>query len=463
MTAGAASLARIHAAIERDAPAHLAKVQQFLRQPSISSDGNGIAETAELVRRMIVSAGGSARLVRTPGHPVVVGAIDAGRPRTLLIYGMYDVQPVEGEDWIVPPFGGELVELPEYGKCLVSRGVYNTKGPLRGFFNAIEAIKSCGALPVNLKFLIEGEEENGSRNLPEVVEACADELASDAVYFPWYSLNRSGRPVLYLGVKGFAFFELSAAGNETGGPVSRAIHGLNATWISSPVWRLVHALGSLVAENEVITVDGFYDRVRGADAEDLLLLSALATTFDQTLALAEIGARRFKVERSGADLLRHHLFSPTLNIDGLLAGYTGPGGKNILPNSATAKLDVRLVPDMTVADTVAKLRTHLDRHGFADIALRVLSSTEVARTSVNAPAIQALLRAYRRHGYEAEIWPHSPGSAPFALFTDRLGLPLVMGGLGQGGRAHSNNEYGVVRTLPLFEKSVASYLFEFAA
>jgi len=167
--------------------AHLDRVRAYVRQPSISGEGQGMQEMAELVRDSIRGLGGRAEIAPTPGWPVVTGAIDAGAPKTLLIYGMYDVQPVEGEEWMVPPFAGEVVTLPEFGDSMVARGVYNTKGPLAGLFNVLESIQTVGGrLPVNLKFVIEGEEELSSPNLPGFIVSHRDRLGADATYFPFY-------------------------------------------------------------------------------------------------------------------------------------------------------------------------------------------------------------------------------------------------------------------------------------
>ena len=140
----------LYAHLDAQFDRHLDRVRAFVRIPSISGEGKGMAEMAELVRDSIRGLGGTADVVPTPGWPVVTGAIDAGKPKTLLLYGMYDVQPVEGEEWLAPPFNGDVVNLPDFGPSMVARGVYNTKGPLAGLFNVLEGIRAVrGQLPVN--------------------------------------------------------------------------------------------------------------------------------------------------------------------------------------------------------------------------------------------------------------------------------------------------------------------------
>jgi acetylornithine deacetylase/succinyl-diaminopimelate desuccinylase-like protein len=173
----------VAAQIDAHQTQHLDRVRAFIRQPSISADGTGIPAMADLVAATIREIGGEASVMPTAGHPIVLGRLDAGAKRTLLFYGMYDVQPVEGETWMVPPFAGEIVDLPTFGPSMVARGVFNSKGPMAGFFNALDAYRAMGQRPpVNVVFLIEGEEELGSRNLPAFVAAHRDALKADAAY-----------------------------------------------------------------------------------------------------------------------------------------------------------------------------------------------------------------------------------------------------------------------------------------
>ncbi|MDQ7859027.1 MAG: M20/M25/M40 family metallo-hydrolase [Armatimonadota bacterium] len=453
----------LDAYLDAHADAHLERVRAYVRQPSISGEGAGMAEMAEMVADSIRRLGGAVEIVPTEGWPVVTGAVDAGRPRTLLLYGMYDVQPVEGEDWLVPPFAGEIVDLPEFGPSVVARGVYNTKGPLAGLFNVLEAFRATGGLPVNLKFVVEGEEELGSAHLPGFIERYRDRLGADATYFAFYCQDRRGRPKLWLGVKGIQYFEVTCRGGAWGGPRTRGVHGSNAVWVGSPAWRLLRALATMMDDRERITIDGFYDDVAPPSAEDEALLAELARTFDPATELWMWDAERFKHDAAGAELLRRYLYDPTLNIDGIWGGYTGPGMKTLLPYEVKVKMDVRLVPNMEPERVRARIRAHLERIGRDDIEVHFYEGYPPAKTSASEPAVQALIRACRALGYEPEVWPHLAGSAPFYLFRRVLGQPFVMGGLGHGGRPHSPNEYATVAGMRLFEKSVARFITEFAA
>ncbi len=458
---------RVHRHIDEHWSEHLEAARAFLRQPSISGDGTGMAEMAALVRDKIVGLGGEAAIVPTPLHPVVWGRIDAGKPHTLLYYGMYDVQPVIGEerDWIVDPFGGEIRDLPGFGECVVNRGVTNQKGPLIGFFNALESIRAVeGELPLNIVFMIEGEEELGSRNLPGFVREHRDRLRADAAFFSMYNQDPDGKVVSYLGVKGILFFELICRGGDWGGPAGgRAVHGSNAVWFGSPAWRLVHALSTMITPDQKhILIDGFYDDVASISPHDEALLAGLALTFRPEEELRENEVRRFKYDLAGVDLLKKYLYQPTLNIDGIIGGHTAEGTKTIIPHEARAKVDIRMVPNQEPGRMLDLVRRHLDRHGYGDIEIKFEDAYGWAKTTVDTPPVRALLRTYREFGIEPEVWPHLAGSAPFYLFTDVLQIPFAFGGLGHGGRVHSPNEYATVAGMRDHEKSVATFLYRLA-
>jgi acetylornithine deacetylase/succinyl-diaminopimelate desuccinylase-like protein len=460
-------LSKIHHHIDDNFDAHLKKVQDYIRQPSISADGTGIKETAQLTKGFIEELGGTAKIVPTDGWPVVYGELSADAEKTLLVYGMYDVQPVEEEAgmWIVPPFSGKIVNMKPFGKCLVSRGAINTKAPLRAFFNACQSIIDVqGKLPVNLVFAIEGEEELGSVHLPQFVKKYRKQLAkADAVYFPIPAQDPKGKVIMELGVKGIIYMDLICKGGRWGGPTKRGIHSANAAWVDSPVWRLLWALTSMKTPDGKITIENFYENISPPSREEKQLLKKLEKTFDEETIRKQIDVLHFSEDLHGMELLKRYLYSPTINIDGITAGYTGPGTKTVLPHVAKAKVDIRLVPNMQTDEIIRKFKRHLKKQGFADIKVEIHDCYPWAQVSVKEESVQAMIRTYRQHGYEPEIWPRIGGSAPFYLFAQPpLGLPFVIGGLGHGSRAHSPNEYIVVEGLKDNEKSVATFLYEYA-
>ncbi|MGQ0572448.1 MAG: M20/M25/M40 family metallo-hydrolase [Armatimonadota bacterium] len=453
----------VFAHLDESFPQHLEATRAFVRQPSISADATGIQETAGLVAAEIEGLGGHAEIVATAGHPVVYGRIDVGAPRTLLIYGMYDVQPVVGEAWTVQPFGGEIVDLEGFGPCVVSRGIMNSKGPLIGFFCAMRALQHVmGTLPVNLKFVIEGEEELGSPHLPVFVQRHADDLRADGVFFPFYAQDRSGKVVQHLGVKGLVFLELIARGGVWGGPTSRGIHGSNAGWIHSPAWYLVQALATMLSQDQkLILIQDIYDDVAPPSEEDLRILRTLGDTFDASVRLADCDVRRFKYDLGGPDLLRKFLHQPSVNIDGVVSGHWEEGAKTLLPHEARAKMHIRLVPNMEPDRVVELTRRHLRQRGFGDLEIQVHAAYPWSKSKLSDPVNAALLETYRALGFAPEVWPLTAGAAPLYLFTRELGIPVAVGGLGHGGRQHSSNEYASVEGMRSFEKSAAAFVMMF--
>ena len=465
----------VFARIDERLEADILRLQTFVRQPSISAEGFGIRECAELLRGYLAAIGcDPAEVVETQGHPVVYGERWVSAPRTLLIYLMYDTQPVSGENWSVPPLEGKIVQQPPFGRCLVARGAKNSKGPLRAFLNAVEAIQEVtGTLPVNLLFVAEGEEELGSPNLPWFVDHYGGRLATaDAVLHPYALQEPDGRVLIWPGTKGLLYVEIEASGERWGrGPRAYDIHASQKSIVDSPAWRLIAALSTLVAvDGNSVAVDGFYDNVRPPTAAEEAAVQTLAETFglEPFKQLWQVDA--FLDEETTVGLLRRYFFTPTLNLDGIWGGYTGPGSKTVLPHQATAKLDARLVPDQGKDEILAKLRRHLDVRGYADLNVRFMGGGEWSQTPPDAPIVQAAVAGLRDLGVEPEVWPRNVGFFPAYLFNrPPLNLPFCAAGLGHGGRAHSPDEYFVldgnnhVVGLAGCQKSYAAMLFQFAA
>jgi acetylornithine deacetylase/succinyl-diaminopimelate desuccinylase-like protein len=457
------ALRRIHRHIDEMFPDHLEQCRDFLRQKSVSATGEGLVETAELIRAHLDEIGARTWLDGKNGSPIVLGQYDGGHSRTLLIYGMYDVQPAEEDGWIAPPFEARVVKLPRMGDSVIARGAVNSKGALAGVMNALSTMAELDLLPVNLIWVIEGEEEIGSPSLPSCITKHEDLLRSahGVVDFD-FSEDSRGKVSMHLGLKGIVYLDLTLEGGKKIGSQLSELHSSVSAWIPSPVWRLTHALASLVERSEKIRIEGFYDHVARPSRKDLALLHKLEKVFDAEAFLKEMKSLAFKTKRKGIELLKMGLYEPVINIDGIHAGYTGPGTKTVLPRTASAKIDIRFGPNMEVDEVVEKVRRHFRKLGYEDLQIRVRDNYPWSKTDPDDPLVKTMISAYRAHHVEPQVWPMATWAAPYFGFSRFLELPVVAGGLGHGGHAHARNEYFVVEGLRRFEKFVATLLYRFA-
>ncbi len=457
----ATTVARVRERVDQRFPADLERIREYLRTPSVSATGEGIRETAERTVAWVEGAGGSAELVETGGHPLVLGELPGppGSPR-LVRYGMYDVQPAQEPDWTSPPFAAELRELPGVGPAVVCRGSANSKGSLAGFFVAVEVLRELDAMPATVLLAIEGEEELGSPNLGAAIAAHRDELAADAAFDLDLTAGLDGRPELILGCKGLLDLELVAEAGGWGGP-GADLHSSEQAWIASPAWALVHALASLTTTDQEVAVDGLAGGEPGA--EDERLLAELAKSFDPEEHLREVRASRYRLDGGAEELLRALLYRPTANISGIVGGYTGPGGKTIMPSRARARVDVRLVPPLDPATAAAAVRHHLDDHGFGHVELRVMDAYPPAKAPARSGVAAAMRSAYDLLGLSPLPYPLAPWCAPYHVFDRVLELEWVVGGAGHAAGAHGPDEYAAVDGLREHIVSAAAFLLAYAS
>jgi acetylornithine deacetylase/succinyl-diaminopimelate desuccinylase-like protein len=425
-------LAQIDAFIEQHLEASIAELGRLCAIPSVAAQGTGIEPCANLVADMLRARGFATELIATAGNPVVFAEASGTSSKTLLCYNHYDVQPAEPFDlWTSPPF-----EMARRDGKLFARGVADDKGEFVSRLAAIDAVRHVlGALPCNVKFAVEGEEEVASVNLAPFVEQNAARLAADGCIWEFGAVDGDGTPVEYLGLRGICYVELSV---ET---LSLDAHsGLGGSIFPNAAWRLVWALGTLKGPDGRVRIPGFYDNVLPPSARDMQLLAALP---DRAAEMrATYGMQEFLYGLEGVELRREEVFVPTCTICGLTAGYQGPGSKTVLPAKASAKVDFRLVLNQTPDEIVAKLRAHLDAEGYSDVQVNLLGGGRPARTDPDHPFIQLVCDAARDvYGRDPQIWPLIGGSGPNYLFSHHLGVPIATLGTGYpGSRAHAPDE-----------------------
>ncbi len=402
----------------------------FLRKPSISATGEGINEAADYLASFMRELGFNGRVESTEGHPVVRGEVNVGSDRTVLMYNHYDVQPVDPiSEWKYPPFSAEITE----GK-IFARGASDNKGTLIARLFGVKRLLEEEKLGVNVKFIFEGEEEIGSPHLAAYVQRTAKELASSGVLMEGGGLDAKGRPQVVLGVKGILYVQIDVS---TG---SRDIHSSMASVVDNPALQLIKFLSSMVDENGKITLEGFYDDVQKTDDSFEALLSKLDT--DPQELMANLGVKRLKYE-DRQSLLRALYAEPTFNVDGIISGYTGPGSKTVIPHTASAKIDFRLVPNQDPFKIFDALKRRVSSLGI-NAELKNLGPEYAARTSPTSRLVTAAeISARRVYGKDPVVIPTSAGTQPMWVFTRIAGIADAISAIGVGSsssNAHAPNE-----------------------
>jgi len=452
-SAAAADLDAINAEITKRHDESVKRLQNWIRQPSIAAENRGMNEGCELTMNMLREAGfGQVSKVSTDGQPGIFATLDAGAPRTVGLYFMYDVKQADPAEWSSPPFDAALVDKPGLGKVIVGRGAVNQKGPEATFLAALHAIRGVGKkLPVNFVFVAEGEEEIGSPHFPQIVnrpEVQAALRKCTGIFMPFAAQGLAGDVTMFLGAKGVVELELTSSGEKWGRGPRKDIHSSNKARVDSPAWHLVEALATLVSpDGNDPAIEGYAAKARPLSAADKQMIAEASKRLSEAEAKKLLGVERWVHDVDWQEALELLTSRPTVNIEGLVGGYTGPGGKTILPGKAVAKMDLRLVPDMTAAEALASLKAHLAKHGFADIDVHMSGGYDPTTTAGDAQIIRASAAVYRKNGIDPVLLPRLAGSWPGYVFTgDPLLLPAGHFGLGHGSGAHAPDEYYVIES-----------------
>ncbi len=408
-------LEAVGAYVDAHAQEMLEQLKTLVRQPSISAQDVGVKECAELLAGMMRADGIDTQIMPTAGQPVVVGTGERveGAP-TVLIYGHYDVQPVDPLDaWHSPPFEPTIRDGRLWG-----RGTGDNKGQLLAQLLAYRAWRAvAGRPPINITFIFEGEEESMSPHLAQFCRENRELLAADVVYTSDGPIHESGRYLVSLGVRGVLTIELEARGAK------RDYHsGHGGNLLPNPAWELVHLLSTMRTPDGRILIEGFYDDVRPVEVAEQAAIDELPLDLPAYLANNEIPGL---AAHPADNFFERFMFHPTLNVAGFTSGYGGQGTKTIIPSKAIVKIDMRLVIDQSADDIWAKFERHVRQHA-PNVVARRLGSMEPSRTPVSDPYVQVIARAVKRAtGERPYVSPSSGGSLPDYAFTRDLGLPLI--------------------------------------
>jgi len=466
-------LNKVYSYIDEHIDEHVVNLQKWIQQPSISNTGEGMQESAEMVKGFFDQLGCQQTKVYDvgvtewgqQGNPVVYGKCDEGAEKTLVIYWMYDTMPVTQPDlWKAPPFEGQLVEQAPFKKVLIGRGATNSKGPQMAMWNALMSIKAvAGKLPVNVIIVAEGDEERMSMGYRKFVREHKDLFqGADAMW--------GGG-----GSEGCVFVELITSGAKWGrGPNYSDIHGGNKRSVDSPAWRHIKMLSTLVDETgNKVMIDGFYDNIEPLTKDEEADLRAAAKRIDLKVAAKRLGVERYIAE-DPYTFLKMARYGTSINLDGIWGGNMFAGGSGaILPNRIVSKHNFRYVPNMTGPEIVAKLRKHLDKHGYQDVEINVVGDVPWAKMKYDNDLARGVDAMFATFGAPREPpIPHESilgGYWPAYLFAgDVMNIPIAGGNVGSGGNAHAANEYYVIEGAGKTygyagtEKSIVTALYNYA-
>src|SRR3989441_4544842 len=395
-------LKKVYTYIDEHIDEHVQNLQKWIRQPSISNSGEGIPESAEMVKGFFEQLGCQARVYDVgitewgaPGNPVVFGKCDEGAPRTLAIYWQYDTMPITQPDaWKAPPFEARIVEQPPYKKVLIGRGATNSKGPEMAQLNALMSIKAItGKLPVNIVFVAEGDEERMDVGVRKFVKDHADFFKNvDALIGESGQQSPSGSGSVGGGSEGCVYFELTTSGKSWGrGPVQSDIHGSNKRSVDSPAWRHMKMLASLVsADGNTPLVKGFTDGLEPLSASETTQLKNAAAKTDMKIAAENLGVARF-IADDPFTMLKMGRYGTSFNMDGIWGGNMYAGGAGaILPNKITSKHNMRYIPKMNGLEMVKRIREQLDRNGYQDVEMKVIGDVPWSKMSYDTDIARAM-------------------------------------------------------------------------
>ncbi len=485
-------LKKVYSYIDEHIDEHVAGLQKWIRQPSISNSGEGIPESAEMVKGFFEQLGCQEARVYdvgvtefgSPGNPVVWARCNEGAPKTLVVYWMYDTMPITQPDaWKSPPFEARLVEQAPYKKVLIGRGATNSKGPQWAQYAALASIRAvAGKLPVNLIFVAEGDEERMDIGLRKFVKDHPDLVKGDAMLM-FGGQAPSGSAGVSGGSEGCVYIELTTSGKSWGrGPVQSDIHGANKRSVDSPAWRHIKMLASLISDDgNTPRIAGFLDGREPLSAADAARMKTAAEKVKMDVAAQNIGVARF-ISDDPFTMLKMSQYGMSFNLDGIWGGNMYAGGAGaILPNKITSKHNIRYTPKMNGLDIVKKIRAQLDKNGYKDVELKLIGDVPWSKMSYDTDIARAITQTYDVFGI-----PYSPppthetilsgGYWPSYLFSNgEVGqrvapvmMPIGGGGAGHGGNAHAANEYyviegaGKVYGIAGAEKSIATILYNFA-
>jgi len=426
------STSAVDAYIEKNSRRFVDELKELCSFPSISNHGKDAVEPArDWIADRLSRFTDRVETLDAGGMPALYAEVPGGGRRKLLLYQHYDVQPVDPIDlWDSPPF-----EPVEKDGRIIGRGVADDKADVMARIHALETLKSLGEVPVTLRFLVEGEEEIGSKTFEKIAHDHAGKLAADGcLWESGASFDDAGRPTIQFGCRGLLYVQLRVK------MLDFDQHSGFASIYPSAAMYMIGALASLRDQEMNIRIDGFYEKVVKPTEGDRRMMAKIDPEVDKRRKL--IGFDRLVRDPRPEQVIEQMLFTPTCNVAGVTTGYQGPGSKTVLPAEATAKLDFRLIPNQDPADVLSQLRKHLDSSGFEKVEILWSDGEKPARSDPDSAVGKTMIDCVRELHGEPILWPFMPATGPMHPVVADLGIPTVLPvGVGRpDNRIHAPNE-----------------------
>ena len=417
--------------VEKNARRFIEEYKELLRFPSISNHGlDAVKPARDWIAKRLSDFTDRVETFEAGGMPALYAEVPGAGKRKLLLYQHYDVQPVDPiELWDSQPF-----EPREKDGKLYARGVADDKADVMARIHALETLRSLGEVPVTLRWLVEGEEEIGSKTFEKIAHDHADKLHADGCLWESGGFDSAGRPTLFFGARGLLYVQLRVK------MLAFDQHSGYASIYPSAAVYLTHALASLRDQDMNIRIEGFYDDVVEPTDADRKMMANIDPEVEERKSL--VGFTRLIRDPAADGVVEQLLFTPTANIAGITTGYQGPGSKTVLPAEATAKLDFRLIPNQDPSDILAKLRRHFDSNGFDKVEIQWADGEKPARSDPKSKIGVATADCVRELHGEPVVWPFMQATGPMHPVVSDLGIPTVMPvGVGRpDNRIHAPNE-----------------------
>ena len=417
------------------------ELRPFLKIPSYTLNSDGIITAINYIKSYISDSSENLEEFQGEINPVIMAEIKGNSSSKILIYMMYDAQPInKRNDWIEDPFGAKIRMLPSplnrWGKCIIARGSYNSKSPLISFLNIIKLLKRENQLPISLLLLFDGEEEMGSPTLLKLLEENKElfQQCKDA-YYPAFKQDLDGRAVLKLGYKGIISLKIKVQ------TINLEVHSSYANVIPNPIQYLIEFLEKIYSKNKFII--GSLAQDYKLSKEEKELINALSNKKMIQKIKQKAGIQHVSIE-TPEEFLYAYLFKPTFNISTLKGGYLKEGIKNSVPNSALSKIDIRFAHNISphrIYKEIDEQAKKFSKNLHIKIKIKKRLGYGPSRVKSNSIIVKSLLQTFKQLHVEPEIWPLSAAASPLSKIQNELGIHYITGGLGVGGNAHAANEF----------------------